>query len=357
MMQNMGGDWVDQLTPEEKINFEKTTGLPEGGLETMKAYAQQALDAEQKTAFKYVSATANQRAGYFNPDNGDFVPIDDATRISTNSDGITTFQSPTGAVAISQNFGNTDNLPKVQSRTESSLGGGIVTGYGSSYWKPGLDFVLSEKNGGVSIPFKFKVMATSENNGGFGKQVQIIDERGNITWFSHLSAVNYDGLQEAQGSGGEWFEPGLVIGNQGNTGSVIPSAGGDGTHLDITMPKGDGGYYTAEEVAAYWGVGAGAPTETVSQFGSSENVPTGFRAQVNTSVNNLQEGETWGTVFDRMKQLFPEVPNDLIDSSLGGFEYNGKQWKWNEGGAWEAWKAKTKTTSGGLSGPPDASGL
>lgn len=52
-------------------------------------------------------------------------------------------------------------------------------------------------------------------------------------------------------------------------------------------------------------------------------------------IANLQKGESWGTVYDRIKQRFPDIPNEEIDTALG--------MEWKEGGAYEKYKAKNKT--------------
>lgn len=72
------------------------------------------------------------------------------------------------------------------------------------------------------------------------------------------------------------------------------------------------------------------------QGGSSANTDIqkqkAFEASIESGIAQLQKGESWGTVWNRIKQLYPDVPNELIDNLLG--------LQWREGGAYEDWKAK-----------------
>lgn len=137
-------------------------------------------------------------------------------------------------------------IPKEYQKASSPLGTGVVTAYGSPLWKPGLDYVLEGgPNAPVKMPLSGTVIGTGVN-GGFGNQVKIRLDDGNELWVSHLNAINV--------KPGTKITPGTLIGLQGNTGSTIKSKGGTGTHLDLTMKKPGGGYYSAQEVAKYLGV-------------------------------------------------------------------------------------------------------
>jgi len=121
---------------------------------------------------------------------------------------------------------------------------GAVTGpNGSPVWRYGLD-VDVKKGQPVKSPVSGTVIATKTGyNGGFGNQVKIKTDDGRELWLSHFDAVNV--------KQGQQVKAGQVIALGGNSGKVIPVGGGDGSHVDITMPKPGGGYYSAPEVQKY----------------------------------------------------------------------------------------------------------
>ena len=47
---------------------------------------------------------------------------------------------------------------------------------------------------------------------------------------------------------GDRIALGDIIGSGGNTGSTIPGPQGDGSHLDLTVQKPDGSFFTPEEI-------------------------------------------------------------------------------------------------------------
>jgi hypothetical protein len=53
--------------------------------------------------------------------------------------------------------------------------------------------------------------------------------------------------------------------------------------------------------------------------------------------NDLEAGYSWGSVWNRIHQQFPNATTDQIDNGLGT--------EWREGGAYEAYRSKTGTTS------------
>ena len=61
-----------------------------------------------------------------------------------------------------------------------------------------------------------------------------------------------------------------------------------------------------------------------------------FDSAVADGIAQLQKGENWGTVWNRIHARFPDVPSILIDSGLGT--------DWQQGGAYEAYAAKTKSS-------------
>lgn len=155
--------------------------------------------------------------------------------------------SGAGSQALNGSYGDinrTQGLPGVQKTVSTILGKGIITGYGSKFWEPGLDFVLpGGKNADVKWPTSFQVISLDPENktGGFGNRAKIRTPDGKEMWVSHLS--NFNRLQP-----GQTYPAGTIIGKQGNTGKTY---GQTGIHLDLTMPKPGGGYYTAEQVASY----------------------------------------------------------------------------------------------------------
>ncbi len=124
------------------------------------------------------------------------------------------------------------------SDNRSVLGLGRITGFGSKYWKPGLDIDL-KKGDPVPSPVSGKVIFAG-NNKGFGNQVQVLTSSGNKVWLSHLDAI---GVKV-----GDTISKGQYVGKGGNTGNVYSDGGGDGSHLDLTVQKPDGTYFTAKEV-------------------------------------------------------------------------------------------------------------
>jgi murein DD-endopeptidase MepM/ murein hydrolase activator NlpD len=121
----------------------------------------------------------------------------------------------------------------------TSLSLGNITGYGSPLWKHGLDIDLKKGD-----PVRSDVSGTVEfvgNNGGFGQQVRIKDVNGNSVWYSHLDGFNV--------KPGQTVSRGTLLGLGGNTGSVIPMGGGDGSHLDLTVKRADGSFMPPEQIA------------------------------------------------------------------------------------------------------------
>lgn len=57
-----------------------------------------------------------------------------------------------------------------------------------------------------------------------------------------------------------------------------------------------------------------------------------FWAAIDRGRNELQQGETWGNVWNRIKAEFPEVANKTIDDALG--------MSWREQGAFHKWLAQ-----------------
>ncbi len=63
-----------------------------------------------------------------------------------------------------------------------------------------------------------------------------------------------------------------------------------------------------------------------------------FWAAAQSEIGNLQKGEPWGTVWNRLKTRFPNIPAETIDAALGG---SGKeQTGWAKPGAFDEWKQR-----------------
>ena len=59
---------------------------------------------------------------------------------------------------------------------------------------------------------------------------------------------------------------------------------------------------------------------------------TRFFGEIDSGVNELQQGREWGEVWDRIKLQFPTVPSNVIDKALGT--------QWREAGAFQEFQAK-----------------
>lgn len=135
-------------------------------------------------------------------------------------------------------LGFSNDLSTSVNGSKNVLDLGVITGYGSPYWKHGLDIDLK-----IGDPVPSPVTGTViyvGSNGGFGNQVKIRDAQGREHWLSHLQASNV--------KVGQQVGKGTVIGTGGNTGSVIPSGGGDGSHLDYTVKDANGQYITPKQI-------------------------------------------------------------------------------------------------------------
>lgn len=61
-----------------------------------------------------------------------------------------------------------------------------------------------------------------------------------------------------------------------------------------------------------------------------------FESSIESGINQLEKGESWGSVWSRVKQLYPDIPDAIIDNLLGV--------EWRTGGAYESWRAKQEST-------------
>jgi murein DD-endopeptidase MepM/ murein hydrolase activator NlpD len=119
---------------------------------------------------------------------------------------------------------------------------GSITGPdGSPYWKWGLDVDL-KKGDPVYSPVSGVVVQAGDKGDGFGNRVGIKTANGNIVYLAPLDGVNV--------KVGQTTSTNQLVGKGGNTGKTIAVGGGDGSHLDITVKKPDGTYYTPREIMA-----------------------------------------------------------------------------------------------------------
>lgn len=170
---------------------------------------------------------------------------------------------------------------------------GQVTGpNGSPLWKWGLDVDLKIGDP-VPSPVSGEVIYVGKN-GGFGNQVKVRDANGNEIWLSHL--------QGAKVKVGDKVGAGQVVGSGGNSGNTIPGKGGDGSHLDITIKKPKGGYFTAPEVQSYinqnYSKQASSPVPALAKTGVSSLLKALFSG---TAPEQALKEESTETIKAKLK--------------------------------------------------------
>jgi hypothetical protein len=136
-------------------------------------------------------------------------------------------------------------IPPIQESIDTLFGDAVITGYGSSGWEHGLDVLLAGgKGAGIVMPVDFELIGFENDPEGFGKQAKVVIE-GQELWVSHMDKTLF--LQPGQ------YNAGTKIGTQGNSGNTYSLSGGDGTHVDFTMPDPNSptGYKSPQEVARF----------------------------------------------------------------------------------------------------------
>jgi len=98
---------------------------------------------------------------------------------------------------------------------------------------------------------------------------------------------------------------------------------------------------------------------------SGVTAPKEFYSRTSTSINELQQGADWGTIWNRIKMEFPNISNEQIDTALGGGIVNTEEearnkdpnrqtiqvadgkWAWGyaKPGAYQDFKSNTGSTS------------
>ena len=91
-------------------------------------------------------------------------------------------------------------------------------------------------------------------------------------------------------------------------------------------------------------IGASKPTKTGGGGGgSSSNAQAkedkaqeaAFYKEIDQGISQLQKGAQWGTVWNRIKLLFPDIDNEVIDTLLGP--------EWRSAGAYQSYRTNTST--------------
>jgi hypothetical protein len=134
-----------------------------------------------------------------------------------------------------------------------------------------------------------------------GQEIQI----GDATYTGFSSDNGNKVFKEVDNSGNVTF---LTVDPEGN---VINSASGG--KVSTTKSSGDGG-------------GGGG-------------LSTKFWSEVDAGKNELQQGEPWSNVWNRIKLQYPDVPDETIDQALGT--------SWREPGAYQTWAASKAVGGGG----------
>lgn len=135
----------------------------------------------------------------------------------------------------------TQDIPLTQQYTNLKELGAVTTPYGGSTkfekFHPGID--IANKIG-TPIPSFASGTVVAEESGkkqgdkGYGNNIIIQDDQGNLHRYSHLSN-EYVKV-------GDVVKPGQTIGTIGNTGSTYSTSGGTGAHLDYRIKSAAGKY-------------------------------------------------------------------------------------------------------------------
>jgi murein DD-endopeptidase MepM/ murein hydrolase activator NlpD len=165
--------------------------------------------------------------------------LDTALPTASDEEILRLIEESQGLSSSGQGAFREDLSTSVNGSTGSVLGLGEVTGFGSPLWEHGLDIDLAIGDA-VPSPVSGKVVFAGFNESGFGNQVKIKTSQGNTVWLSHLDGIDV--------SVGDTISSGQVVGAGGNSGNTIPGANGDGSHLDLTVQKSDGSFFTPEDI-------------------------------------------------------------------------------------------------------------
>jgi len=153
----------------------------------------------------------------------------------TGSTALTNVPTALGSTTMIDSVGKFGVIPSLEGTDTSKIGNGnIIIG---SDFTDGLDidgFNGQELLAPTSlVGGKIKELNTGVDEGGFGTNIVIEDERGREWRFSHLQEGSLKGL-----SVGSDINQGDNIGKIGTTGRVFPGPnGGDGSHVDISVEE------------------------------------------------------------------------------------------------------------------------
>jgi len=196
---------------------------------------------------------------------------------------------------------------------------------GSPMNADGIDLVANKGTKVTSSGFGTVVFAGP--NGGWGNQVKIEDDQGNIHQYSHLDSIN---AKVGDGPG-----TGDVIGTFGNTGNVLTKdsitgdyrpptdeerAQGRGTHLDYTVYKPDGSKYTVEEAAKFAGIGEKTQTgfgenfEALLQGALDGEISDASFKQAISDLSEQKQVQMWAELSRRRTNtgLTPKEESEII---------------------------------------------
>lgn len=236
----------------------------------------------------------------------------------------------------------TGDIEKISSPGSGDYVGSIgqITGYGSPLWEYGLDVDVEMGQPLFSASDGLVVdVLTTEESGGFGNQVQIMDNFGNTIWYSHLMTPN---VQIGQSVGA-----GEIIGLGGNTGNVLTSSGvtpsaaeiqqGAGSHVDLTIVDANGNYLSARDVESYLNQSYAREGKTQDDLFSPEtpgvtgetmfiSVVDGTPAELNTAEQDAL-ASTYETIkqIDDMLYLMQKEGSQVSTGFLAGRTFEAKK--------------------------------
>lgn len=228
LFKTQGMTW-DQLTAEQQkqiTDLEASAGLPQGILQYADATTTPDWTLLSTNTITESDGSKTNTLLYQNNSTGEY-KVDKIPLGGGTTTGTSTISSSSTSTSVSS--GN----------WLATIGNGQITAYGSNANPYGLD-VDGKIGDNIISPVSGTVIFAGENSG-WGNQVKIRTANREEYWFSHMSqtAVKV----------GDTITAGTNLGYVGNTGNVIAGAGGDGSHVDITVKKSNGSYYTAKEVA------------------------------------------------------------------------------------------------------------
>ena len=124
--------------------------------------------------------------------------------------------------------------------------------------------------------------------------------------------------------------PNIIIGTQGNTGKTL---GPTGVHVDVTMPKPDGGYWKPHEVARFMGAGGSESELSPEQILSARKLAititrgkgtTEYKQDTeNLILEKMKGGQTLDQIEDELR--YSGVSGEFVGNFKGAFEFITKK--------------------------------